>query len=305
MSNISGKIQPMEIHELIGAGVRAARERRGWRQEDAAREFRRHGLTTWRRSTVADVEAGRRHPSIGDLVLVATALEVTLADLIPDATERVEVGTGASVTALYVRVLLSGNLDAVENLPAEDWPDIPGDELDKAASSLLEAAEQVDRLAATAEQAEAIAEQVDEFMDSAEQLQAQQELALKDVRRQERIVRTYPQVRPLLAVAGHRIKAADVQHAYQSVPTDAEWRAANRLDIEPIVLKFASLALWGRSFEAQRDALANASSGDAPSAIQARRGHAARRMVTELGTFIHLAHQHDKGKRTDATDQAD
>ncbi|MGH3248193.1 MAG: helix-turn-helix domain-containing protein [Trebonia sp.] len=288
MSNISGKIQPMEIHELIGAGVRAARERLGWRQEDAAREFRRHGLTTWRRSTVADVEAGRRHPSIGDLVLVATALEVTLADLIPDATERVEVGTGASVTALYVRVLLSGNLAAVGNLPADDWPEIPGDELDRAANSLMVAAEQVDQ-----------------FVDSAEQLQAQQELALDDVRRQERIVRTYPQIRPLLAVAGHRIKAADVQHAYQSVPTDAEWRAANRLDIEPIVLKIASLALWGHSFEAERDQRANASSNDAPSAIQARRGHAARGMVTELGLYIHAAHQNDSGKEPDASDQDD
>ncbi len=298
MSNISGKIQPMEIHELIGAGVRAARERRGWRQEDAAREFRRHGLTTWRRSTVADVEAGRRHPSIGDLVLVATALEVTLADLIPDAAERVEVGTGASVTALYVRILLSGNIDAVENLPADDWPDIPGDKLDKAMDSLTKAAEQVGRAIETAEQ-------VNRLMDSAEQLREQQEASSGRVRGQERIVRTYPLVRPLLAVSGHRIKAADVQHAYESVPTDAESRAANRLDIQPIVLKVASLALWGRSFEAERDARANAASGDAPSAIQARRGHAARGMVTELGAFIHLAYQHDKEKGTNANHQDD
>jgi hypothetical protein len=262
MSNISGKIQPMEIHELIGAGVRAARERLGWRQEDAAREFRRHGLTTWRRSTVADVEAGRRHPSIGDLVLVATALEVTLADLIPPATERVDVGTGASVTAPYVHALLSGNLDAVGNLPADDWPHIPGDVV-------------------------------------------QQEASLGSGRREGRIVRTNPLVKALLDVSGHRIKAADVQCAYESVPTDAEWRAANRLDIEPTILKVASLALWGRSFEAERDARANASSGDAPSAIQARRGHSARGMLTELGTFIYLANHHETGKGTDASDQDD
>jgi len=298
MSNISGKIQPMEIHELIGAGVRAARERLGWRQEDAAREFRRHGLTTWRRSTVADVEAGRRHPSIGDLVLVATALDVTLADLIPDKTERVEVGTGARVTALYVRVLLSGNINAVESLPADDWPEIPGAKLDKAADSIMAAAEQADRPAEAAEQ-------VERLVETAEQLQAQQELGLGHVRRQERIVRTYPQVRPLLAVSGHRIKAADVQHAYQSVPTDAEWRAANRLGIEPIVLKIASLALWGHSFEEERDERANASSGDAPSAIQARRGHAARGMVTQLGTYIHLAYQHHAEGGTNASDQDD
>jgi transcriptional regulator with XRE-family HTH domain len=141
MSHASGNMEPMEIHGLIGAGIRAARERRGWRQEDAAQAFRRYGLTTWRRTTVADVEAGRRQPSIGDLVLVALALGVTVADLIPDSSERVEIGTDATITPRMVRLLLSDDQEGIDNLPVDEREHAPGNEIDRALETAGETAE--------------------------------------------------------------------------------------------------------------------------------------------------------------------
>lgn len=130
MGTVSGTMQPVEIHELIGAGIRAAREQKGWRQEDAAAQFRFYGLTTWRRSTVADVEAGRRRPSIGNLLLVALALDVTLADLIPeDVSERIDLGDGASMGAAEVRALLSGDHEALDNLDSDDVHWVPGNDV--------------------------------------------------------------------------------------------------------------------------------------------------------------------------------
>jgi hypothetical protein len=70
-----------------------------------------------------------------------------------------------------------------------------------------------------------------------------------------------------------------------------------------MVLKVASLSLWGRRFETERDARANADSGDAPSAIQARRGHAARAMHAELRIFIESAYL--QREETHASDQDD
>src|ERR1700761_7618124 len=130
MSTVRETMQPVEIHVLIGSGIRAARERKGWRQEDAAAQFRFYGLTSWRRSTVADVEAGRRRPSIGDLLLVALALDVTLADLIPeDVDERIDLGDGASIGAAEVRALLSDDRESLENLPLEDVHWVPGNDV--------------------------------------------------------------------------------------------------------------------------------------------------------------------------------
>lgn len=275
MSKADAMIEPMDIHELIGAGVRAARERRGWRQEDAAREFRRYGLTTWRRTTVADMEAGRRHPSIGDLLLVAQALDVAVADLIPDAGEQVDVGDGASMPAAFVRALLSGN-QALDDLPADDYPRPPGDAIDRA----IEAAQVVDLTLSTVQRLAELAAELGP-------VSLAQRLAERAAELDTDIV-------------------ARLFHG--EPPTEAEVRAASRLDIDAVLLKLAVRELWGHSFEAERDARARADSGDPPSAIQARRGHATRAMLAELRTFIDTANQElqeQEGNRPDASDQDD
>jgi 8-oxo-dGTP diphosphatase len=116
---------PMQIHELLGAGIRAARMRKGWRQQDASAVFRSYGLPTWKPGAVGQVEAGVRKPSIGELLLACAALEVSIADLVPDVDEPVDLGAGATMTSAAVRALLSGNFAAFPRRP-EDFA-FPGE----------------------------------------------------------------------------------------------------------------------------------------------------------------------------------
>jgi 8-oxo-dGTP diphosphatase len=99
------------MHDLIGKGVAAARQRKRWTQEDAAREFRYRGLTTWRTSTVGSLEAGMRRPRLDEVVLMCAALGVALDDLLPDSDELIELGDGARMTPLAVRAVLDGSFD--------------------------------------------------------------------------------------------------------------------------------------------------------------------------------------------------
>ncbi|WP_300611040.1 helix-turn-helix transcriptional regulator [Trebonia sp.] len=246
MSAVGETMQPVEIHELIGLGIRAARERKGWRQEDAAAQFRFFGLTTWRRSTVADVEAGRRRPSIGDLLLVALALDVTLADLVPEnVPERIDLGDGASMGAAEVRALLSGDHEALGNLEPDDVHWVPGN----------------DAVAAIYERVDA------------------------GVKR----LRTL--VQPLVDASPRPLGAKAWRNALLK-PTEAETRAAERLGVDPAQLKMASQALWDQSFEEERDARAGSDTpGQSAATVQARRGHAARAMLTELKAFIGNAYK--------------
>lgn len=270
MRNASGKLPLMEIHELIGAGIREARERKGWRQEDAAREFQRHGLTTWRRTTVADVEAGRRHPSIGDLLLVALALDVTLADLIPDNAERVEVGNGASFTAPAVRALLSGDREALDELPVDDYPHIPGDKMDRAIEAADRIAELYEQLASLPKLGQQIAE-----------IEKSLRLNVLPIKGPSWLERIGP-------------------------PTEAETRAASRLGVDPYLVQLASLGLWDRSFEAERDARVSVIADEPASAIARRRGHATRAMLSQLQAYLDTTDQQQEGDtEPNADDQGD
>jgi transcriptional regulator with XRE-family HTH domain len=120
----SAMMLPMQIHELLGAGIRAARLRQGWRQQDASERFRAYGLPTWKPGAVGQVEAGVRKPSIGELLLACAALEVSLTDLVLDVDERIDLGTGATMTAAAVRELMR-NWDAFPRRP-QDF-DFPGE----------------------------------------------------------------------------------------------------------------------------------------------------------------------------------
>lgn len=68
--------------------------------------------------------------------------------------------------------------------------------------------------------------------------------------------------------------------------TDAERHASRRLGVSTAEVRQASAGLWGRSFDVERDVRAGAGAlGDARSR-QARRGLAARDMLTEIGEFL-------------------
>lgn len=64
-----------DIRERFGFAVKAAREARGLTQEDLADKARIH------RTYLSDVERGTRNLSLVNIERLATALELTLADL--------------------------------------------------------------------------------------------------------------------------------------------------------------------------------------------------------------------------------
>lgn len=66
------------LYAEVGGRIRKARSARGQSQLELARAV---GLT---RSSIANIEAGRQRSAVHVLVLVAQALDVPPADLIPD-----------------------------------------------------------------------------------------------------------------------------------------------------------------------------------------------------------------------------
>jgi 8-oxo-dGTP pyrophosphatase MutT (NUDIX family)/transcriptional regulator with XRE-family HTH domain len=107
------------MHDVIARGVAAARQRKRWTQERAAREFRHYGLTTWRTSTVGSLEAGLRRPRFDEVLLMAAALGVSLDELIPGDDERVDLGDGAAMTPRAIRALLRDH-DEFAHFPIGD-----------------------------------------------------------------------------------------------------------------------------------------------------------------------------------------
>ncbi|MGH2892604.1 MAG: helix-turn-helix domain-containing protein [Solirubrobacteraceae bacterium] len=67
-----------QLYEAIGDRIRGARARCRTTQTELGQ---RVGLT---RSSIANIEAGRQRAMIHTLLQIANALEVTLADLVPD-----------------------------------------------------------------------------------------------------------------------------------------------------------------------------------------------------------------------------
>ena len=72
------KKQPAKsIGQSVGELVRAAREKAGWRQADAAAAC---GIT---QSYWSMIEAGHRPPTLETLQKIAQGLEVSIRDLVP------------------------------------------------------------------------------------------------------------------------------------------------------------------------------------------------------------------------------
>lgn len=238
---MSAMIDLVNIHELLGRGMRRKREALGWRQQDASKEFRNWGLQTWSPVAVSQVETGLRRPSIGDLLLVSLVLGKRLIDLVPDDVdddEMIDLGTGTRMSVRLIKKLLSGGgFPQGYKFTANDLQ-TPGDEWLK---ELLE--------------------------------HSQAEHA-----------RTEKVLRPIWDNWPRSMKHKDTTKPFEP-PTEAEGRAAERLGVEPAVLKAASRRLWARDFEEERDARAGVGKV-APQALQARRGHASRQMIAELREYL-------------------
>lgn len=99
----------VRLIDLLAVGVKAARQARGWSQEDAAQAFQIYGLRAWRRSTVGQVEAKLRLPQLGELLVICAALGVPLAELITAADGDIQVFHGITMPGSAIRALLSGS----------------------------------------------------------------------------------------------------------------------------------------------------------------------------------------------------
>jgi transcriptional regulator with XRE-family HTH domain len=97
---------PMRMHELVAAGNKAARLKKGWTQDDEARMLRMNGLFSWRGGTVGQLEAGLRRPRLDELLVICATLEVSLDELLPGEDEQVELGDAATMTPRAMRALL-------------------------------------------------------------------------------------------------------------------------------------------------------------------------------------------------------
>jgi transcriptional regulator with XRE-family HTH domain len=72
-------IRAMDIRRRVGANVKAAREAKGWSQEELADRARMH------RTYVSGIERGIRNPTITVLERVGKALGIAPGNLLNDA----------------------------------------------------------------------------------------------------------------------------------------------------------------------------------------------------------------------------
>lgn len=123
MSSPSGALSA-----LIGARVRSARQERSWSLDHLAQES---GVS---RRLVVDVEQGRANPSVGTLLRLAEALDVSLSSLVdapsePEALRVWRAGTGALLWSGLdggEGVLLASTA-APDVLELWDWTLAPGE----------------------------------------------------------------------------------------------------------------------------------------------------------------------------------
>jgi transcriptional regulator with XRE-family HTH domain len=71
----------MTVPEVVGDRIRHYRGRRGWRQVDLVAALAELGLS-WTRQTITYVETGARNLTATELVAVALALRVSVAELL-------------------------------------------------------------------------------------------------------------------------------------------------------------------------------------------------------------------------------
>jgi len=246
------------MHDLIGKGVAAVRRRKRWTQEETARWFRHYGLTSWRTSTVGSLEAGLRRPRFDEVLLMAAALEVTVAELVPDVDELVDLGDGgAAMSVAAIRALLSGAADGHAAFPRDPAHfRYPGDAA--MAAALDQAGAERDR---------------------------------------QRLL-----IQPLLDTFLPRTLSAEDEQKLYLPPTDAEKYAASRLGVEPVVIKAASLLLFGGPFDERRDAAIPDAAKLEPRSRQAERGLVTRAFLASIRNQIAIAYGDDEGEEPEGED---
>jgi transcriptional regulator with XRE-family HTH domain len=114
--------QAIPIGAVIGRNVKRLREDRVLTQHELAQLWKRHGLN-WARSKVSALEAGSRpHVDLGDLVIMAAALGVPLAEFFggsdPGSVELKPEPGAVQVNGVRLREMFS---DVAPDLVLEVW----------------------------------------------------------------------------------------------------------------------------------------------------------------------------------------
>ena len=238
------------MHDLIAAGVAAARQRKRWTQEDAARAFREVGLTTWRTSTVGSLESGLRRPRLDEVVLMCAALDVGLDELLPGDEEPVELADGTVLTPRAIRAVLAGEASVTRTPPGLRPRDM--------------------RWAAYVKFERQANREFSNWMKDRERRQALVEPIIEDAN-------------------ADWLTGADEDLMFEA-PTDAERHAARRLGVEPIQIKTIALTHWRKDFEAERDTRVGDTGELSPRSRQARRGLVTRQMLDEMRVILDRAY---------------
>lgn len=113
-----GKDRALTVPRVLAALVRQARDRRGWSGEQLAERCGEAGMPTLDRSTIANIETGRRRRiGIDEWLVLAQVLDVApIHLLLPRGDDEVAVTPGVTVTVERAREWLVGR----EPLPGTD-----------------------------------------------------------------------------------------------------------------------------------------------------------------------------------------
>lgn len=238
------------VRQVIGEGVRRAREAAGVRQDDVSEAARSYGLA-WSRARIWALESGEKSISAEELILLPLILsdacrrEVTLADLIADDA-RIGLSSAVVVAGYAARKILAG----------EDLGAVPVNDLHTPSLTYRMYPGQSPEIASRKAQA----------------LWERFRLV------QDRLHQFVPD----------DMTGGEFDRLLEGVPSEAERKAAKRLTEDPHVVLGLSRLLWGRSLSEERDRLVDerADAGADADRLRALRGRVTRQLVERLAEEI-------------------
>lgn len=101
---------PLGLSEVVAANLERIRIKGGLSQEQVAARGSRVGLP-WSRSTITALEGGRRTITVAELLLLALALDASVAELL-SGRGAATLGDGSEVPLSDIRNLLTGDADS-------------------------------------------------------------------------------------------------------------------------------------------------------------------------------------------------
>jgi hypothetical protein len=242
------------VDEVVGENLRRLR---GAEPQDAVGRRARAGGLPWSRSTIAQLELGTKTVDVGELVLLAHALQVSVRDLLR-TDGMIQLSPTMAMTSKGLCDVLAGKVLHLTTSPRArvSITASAGSSWGATGDVLLERGESIQDLATPTK------------------LRARAE-------RLQRLERILP-----------RISNLQLGAALEAAHGETERKAARTLHVDdPAEVAVAALRLWGRSLTQERDArVVDAAAPDAsPRTLQALRGHVTRHLLEEIEPIVRKA----------------